>query len=91
MKTSFKSCMTDELSPKCPLDTLVKTISSETRKRSDEELIREGAEGVISLLIGFIQRNLSGDRGDTFSKGQDDGLRWVLDEINYIQGGDLPY
>lgn len=71
-------------------------ISSETRKKSDdsivpEDLVRKGAEGVISLLIGFIQKNLSGDRGDTFSKGQDDGLRWVLDEINYIQGGDLPY
>jgi hypothetical protein len=67
----------------------------ETRKKngdaSAEELVRIGAEGVIGLLISFIQKNIQGDRGDVFSKGQDDGLRWVLDHIAYIQGGDLPY
>lgn len=41
--------------------------------------------GAISLrrhLEYFIMHQLRGERGDAFSMGQDDGLRWVLDELD---------
>jgi hypothetical protein len=43
--------------------------------------------GVFALkreIDDFIADKLGGERSDVFSKGQDDGLRWVQDHLEYI-------
>lgn len=35
-------------------------------------------------IEGFIKEQTKGERGDAFSMGQDDGLIWILDHMNFI-------
>lgn len=49
--------------------------------------IRSFEIGVIALkkeLEGFINGQLKGERKTAFAKGQDDGLRWVLDHLSFM-------
>jgi hypothetical protein len=35
-------------------------------------------------IESFIKEQTKGDRGDAFSMGQDDGLQWILDHMEFI-------
>lgn len=49
-----------------------------------EELFYNGALALREELDMFIDEQLKGERGDAFSQGQDDGLRWIKDHLAFI-------
>lgn len=53
-------------------------------KLSGEEMFHAGCLTLRAELENFIDDKLKGERGDAFSRGQDDGLRWVRDHLRYI-------
>lgn len=53
-------------------------------KLSGEEMFHAGCLTLRKELDSFINHNLKGERGDAFSQGQDDGLRWVQDHLRFI-------
>lgn len=57
---------------------------AKTGKLSGEEMFHAGCLTLREELDRFIDDNLEGERGDAFSKGQDDGLRWVKDHLQFI-------
>jgi hypothetical protein len=53
-------------------------------KLSKEEMFHAGCLTLRAELENFIDDKLKGERGDAFSRGQDDGLRWVRDHLRFI-------
>lgn len=54
------------------------------RSRHDKESFEQGVMALKSEIEVFIKEQMKGVRGDAFSMGQDDGLQWVLDHIQFI-------
>lgn len=57
----------------------IKTLTNQPRAG---RVFEAGAISLRRHLEYFIMHQLRGERGDAFSMGQDDGLRWVLDELD---------
>jgi len=53
-------------------------------KLSGEEMFHAGCLTLREELDNFINDQLKGERGDAFSQGQDDGLLWVKDHLQFI-------
>lgn len=51
---------------------------------SGEEMFHAGCLALRAELDSFIDDKLQGERGDAFSMGQDDGLRWIKDHLKFI-------
>jgi hypothetical protein len=53
---------------------------------SGEEMFHAGCVALKEELEKFIAQKLQGEehRTDLFSKGQDDGLRWIKDHLHFI-------
>lgn len=51
---------------------------------SKEEMFHAGCLALRDELEKFIDDKLQGERGDAFSMGQDDGLRWIKDHLKFI-------
>lgn len=49
-----------------------------------EEMFHAGCMALRQELERFINEKLDGERGDLFSMGQDDGLRWIKDHLAFI-------
>lgn len=49
-----------------------------------EDIFYAGCSALRIQIERFINDKLQGERGDAFSMGQDDGLRWVLDHLRFI-------
>lgn len=54
------------------------------RSKHDKKSFEHGALALKSEMEEFINGQLKGVRGDAFSIGQDDGLRWVLDHLEFL-------
>jgi len=54
------------------------------RSKDDKKSFEQGALALKAEIEAFIDGQLKGERGDAFSMGQDDGLRWVLDHLQYL-------
>lgn len=54
------------------------------RSKHDKKSFEQGAMALKAEIEEFIEGQLKGERGDAFSMGQDDGLRWVLDHLRYL-------
>lgn len=50
----------------------------------DEQSFSFGAYALKKELETFITKTLEGERTSEFNRGQDDGLRWVLDHLQFI-------
>lgn len=67
----------------------IKKQFKETVKNSDkvvtsDEAFMLGCYAIKEHIESFVKRQLKGSRGDAFSKGQDDGLAWVIDELEHV-------
>lgn len=51
---------------------------------SGESMFYAGCLAVRQEIERFIDDKLCGERGDAFSLGQDDGLRWVKDHLQFL-------
>lgn len=54
------------------------------RSKHDKKSFEHGTMALKKEIEDFIQDKLKGQRGDAFSMGQDDGLQWVLDHLQFI-------
>lgn len=54
------------------------------RSKDDKASFEKGTMALKAEIEQFIEGQLKGVRGDAFSVGQDDGLRWVLDHIRFL-------
>lgn len=54
------------------------------RSKHDKESFEQGVTALKSEIESFIKEQMKGVRGDAFSMGQDDGLQWVLDHLQFI-------
>lgn len=54
------------------------------RSKDDKASFEKGTMALKAEIEEFIQTQLKGVRGDAFSMGQDDGLRWVLDHLRFL-------
>lgn len=50
----------------------------------DEQSFTFGAFALKLEIEDFINQRLQGERHGEFQMGQDDGLRWVLDHLEFI-------
>lgn len=50
----------------------------------DEQAFAFGAFALKLEIEEFINQRLQGERHGEFQMGQDDGLRWVLDHLEFI-------
>ena len=90
-KTDFYD---EELKPKQPGEELtgieimkrryVNYVKTLKRKPKASIVFEAGALAIRRHLEYWISNQLRGERGDAFSLGQDDGLRWVLDELEAL-------
>lgn len=62
----------------------VETLSEKNIELSLEEMFHAGCLALRQEIENFINDKLKGERGDAFSQGQDDGLRWVRDHLSFI-------
>jgi hypothetical protein len=53
---------------------------------TNEQYFFMGAFALRQEIEAFIHEKLQGERISNFDRGQDDGLRWVLDHLEYIFG-----
>jgi hypothetical protein len=54
------------------------------RSKHDKTSFEQGTLALKAEIEAFIDGQLKGERGDAFSMGQDDGLRWVNDHLRYL-------
>ncbi len=54
------------------------------RSKDDKASFEKGAMALKAEIEQFIDGQLKGVRGDAFSMGQDDGLRWVCDHLRFL-------
>jgi hypothetical protein len=54
------------------------------RSKHDKASFEQGAIALKAEIEEFIEGQLKGTRGDAFSMGQDDGLRWVNDHLRFL-------
>jgi len=64
--------------------SFMETPLAKSGKLSSEEMFHAGCLTLRAELDAFITDKLKGERGDAFSQGQDDGLRWVKDHLRFI-------
>jgi hypothetical protein len=64
--------------------SFMETPLAKSGKLSNEEMFHAGCLTLRLELENFIDDKLKGERGDAFSLGQDDGLRWVKDHLRFI-------
>ena len=64
--------------------SFMETPLAKSAKLSSEEMFHAGCLTLRNELDAFITDKLKGERGDAFSQGQDDGLRWVKDHLRFI-------
>jgi len=54
------------------------------RSKDDKASFEKGVMALKAEIEEFIEGQLKGERGDAFSMGQDDGLRWVNDHLRFL-------
>jgi len=64
--------------------SFMRTPLAKAGKLSLEEMFHAGCLTLRQELDKFIDDKLEGERGDLFSKGQDDGLQWIKDHLRFI-------
>jgi hypothetical protein len=64
--------------------SFMSTPLAKATKLSSEEMFHAGCLTLRAELENFIDEKLEGERGDRFSEGQDDGLRWVRDHLRFV-------
>ena len=64
--------------------SFMETPLAKISKLSPEEMFHAGCLSLRNELESFIDDKLKGERGDAFSQGQDDGLRWIKDHLRFI-------